>query len=88
MEVCVILRSKVLSVLMVCLVVFSFSVPVNAETKEERFARYESMWNNATDSERYFMETEVKAHMVGLSTGDFTFFAKVIEGEGQDSEGE
>lgn len=86
MEVCVILKSKVLSVLMICLVVLSFSVPVNAETKEERFARYESMWNNATDSERYFMETEVKAHMVGLSTGDFTFFAKVIEGEGQDSE--
>ena len=69
-----------------CVVVCSFGAPVKAETKEERFARYELMWNEATDSERYFMDTEVKAHMVGLSVNDFTFFAKVIEGEGQDSE--
>lgn len=51
-----------------------------------RFERYEMMWNNATDSERYYMPTEVKAYACGLTTADFVFFARVVEGEGADSD--
>ena len=43
------------------------------------------MWNNATDAERYYMPTDVKAYACGLSTYDFTFFARVVEGEGADN---
>ncbi len=73
------------------LVLFMVAAPVNAlgiqnETQQERFTRYEYMWNNATDSERFFMDTAVKAHACGLSTEDFKFFARVVEGEGKDSD--
>lgn len=44
--------------------------------------KYEMMWTNATDYERYNMSTAVKAYACGLSYYDFVFFAKVVEGEG------
>ena len=53
---------------------------VNANWKE----KMEFLWDNATDEERYFLPTEVKAYACGLSTNDFIFFAKVVEGEGLD----
>jgi len=92
-EVIHILRLKAFSIAMIsCLVFFIASPSVQAayidhyETQQQRFARYEMMWNNATDSERFFMDTEVKAHACGLSTEDFKFFARVVEGEGKDSD--
>ena len=86
-----ILRLKMLSLSLVSsLVFFTFGTPVAAaidrETKEEREARYKMMWEYATDAERYYMPTEVKAYACGLSTNDFIFFARVVEGEGADSD--
>ena len=51
-----------------------------------RYERFEMMWNDATDRERYYFPTEVKAYACGLSTSDFIFFARVVEGEGKDSD--
>lgn len=51
-----------------------------------RFEKYEMMWNDATDAERYYMSTDVKAYACGLSTSDFIFFARVVEGEGADDD--
>lgn len=92
-EVIHILRLKALSVALIsCLTFFLVSPTVEAayfdnyETQQERFARYEMMWNNASDSERFFMDTAVKAHACGLSVDDFKFFARVVEGEGKDSD--
>lgn len=87
----VILRSKILSAVVILgIVSFLTAEPVNAamkyETKAEREARYETMWKYATDAERYYLPTEVKAYACGLSTEDFKFFARVVEGEGADSD--
>lgn len=72
---------KLLSVVTAFAVVMIISSPALANA---RFERYEMMWNNATDSERYYMPTEVKAYACGLTTADFVFFARVVEGEGAD----
>ena len=74
---------KLLSVVTAFAVVMIISSPALANA---RFERYEMMWNNATDSERYYMPTEVKAYACGLTTADFVFFARVVEGEGADSD--
>ncbi len=74
---------KLLSVVTAFAVVMIISSPAFANA---RFERYEMMWNNATDSERYYMPTEVKAYACGLTTADFVFFARVVEGEGADSD--
>lgn len=87
----VILRKMVSAVLMT-VILFSAATISNADTSlianSMRTERFEMMWNDATDAERYFFPTEVKAYACGLSTYDFTFFAKVVEGEGLDSEEE
>ena len=74
---------ELLSVVTAFAVVMIISSPAFANA---RFERYEMMWNNATDSERYYMPTEVKAYACGLTTADFVFFARVVEGEGADSD--
>ena len=68
---------------MACAMLFIMSEPGLAYA---RYERYEMMWNDATDAERYFMPTEVKAYACGLSTADFIFFARVVEGEGADDD--
>lgn len=77
---------------MVLVVFFSAVGFVNADgslvLNSIRSDRYEMMWNNATDSERYYMPSEVKAYACGLTTNDFIFFARVVEGEGLDSDEE
>lgn len=84
------MKKKIVSLLMAILT-FIFGVGmVNADgsiiEKSLKSDKYEMMWNNATDAERYFMPTEVKAYACGLSTADYTFFARVVEGEGLDSD--
>ena len=74
---------RIVSALMACAMLFIMSEPVLAYA---RYERYEMMWNDATDAERYFMPTEVKAYACGLSTADFIFFARVVEGEGADDD--
>jgi hypothetical protein len=76
------LFKKFLSLITAFAVILIITQPVLANA---RFERFEIMWNDATDSERYYMPTEVKAYACGLSTSDFIFFARVIEGEGADS---
>jgi hypothetical protein len=77
------LFKKLLSILTACVVIMTMGMPALANA---RFERFEMMWNDATDAERYFMPSEVKAYACGLSTNDFVFFARVIEGEGADND--
>ena len=83
---------KLVSLCISSVVLFSAVTFSNADSSLISYSlktdKYEMMWNNATDAERYFMPTEVKAYAVGLSTNDFIFFAKVVEGEGLDSQEE
>lgn len=74
---------KFISVITAVTVIMIMAQPTLANA---RFERYEMMWNDATDAERYYMPTDVKAYACGLTTYDFTFFARVIEGEGADSD--
>lgn len=76
------LSKKIMSVFTTVVVILVMAEPALANV---RFERYEMMWNNATDAERYYMPTDVKAYACGLSTYDFTFFARVVEGEGADN---
>ena len=62
------------------------SVTADMISYTSRTDRFELMWNNAEDSERYFMSTEIKAYACGLTTNEFIFFARVVEGEGADSD--
>ncbi|MBR3533843.1 MAG: hypothetical protein IKN80_08195 [Clostridiales bacterium] len=75
---------KIISVFItMAMMTFVIAEPVSANV---RFERFEMMWNDATDAERYYMPTEVKAYACGLSTADFIFFARVVEGEGKDND--
>ena len=86
------MKHKLLALILIVVTFVSATGFVNADgsiiLNSLRSDRYEMMWNNATDAERYFMPTEVKAYACGLSTSDFTFFARVVEGEGLDSDDE
>lgn len=68
----------------------SFGTPVQAyidfSRASDTYKRNEIMWTNATDSERYFMSTQIKAQACGLTYNEFYFFARVVEGEGADAE--
>jgi len=77
------LLKKISALIMTLITVFTIAQPALAYSRYEKF---EMMWNDATDAERYFMPTEVKAYACGLSTSDFIFFARVVEGEGQDND--
>lgn len=93
----IILRLKLISIALIACMLPSFGVKdaVNASTysledsyitdayRQPRNATsYELMWNNASDEERYYMSSEVKAHACGISVEEFKFFARVVEGEG------
>ncbi|MBO4636697.1 MAG: cell wall hydrolase [Clostridiales bacterium] len=79
-----ILKRKILTVAVTISVVLSFwGSALNAATWRDR---YELLWNNATDAERYNMSTEIKAYACGLSTADFIFFTRVVNGEGLDAD--
>ncbi|MCQ2516216.1 MAG: hypothetical protein MJ094_05075 [Saccharofermentans sp.] len=73
--------NRFVAVLLAIIVIFTIAEPACAASRYEKF---ELMWMNATDEERYYMPSEVKAYACGLSTYDFIFFARVIEGEGAD----
>lgn len=77
------LFKKLLSLMTTLVMIMIMGQPALANA---RFERFELMWNDATDAERYFMPTEVKAYACGLSASDFIFFARVVEGEGGDSD--
>ncbi len=84
----VILRHKLLSLLVILSVVFLSVGNVTADmiSYTARTDKFELMWNNAEDSERYYMSTDIKAYACGLTTSEFIFFARVVEGEGADSD--
>lgn len=88
----IILKKKLACILMAMIVFVMAAGFVNADgsfiVNSIKSDRYEMMWNDATDAERYFMPTEVKAYACGISTNDFIFFARVVEGEGLDSDEE
>lgn len=58
----------------------------NSRISYEEQLGEDRMWQYASDAERYYMDSDVKARAVGLSTKEFKFFARVIEGEGAFSE--
>ena len=64
------LFKKLLSLMTTLVMIMIMGQPALANA---RFERFELMWNDATDAERYFMPTEVKAYACGLSTSDFIF---------------
>ena len=90
MEGTLILKHRILSILLALVIFVTASGFANADGSLIEYSlrsdRFEMMWNNATDSERYFMPTEVKAYACGLSTNDFIFFTRVVEGESSDSD--
>ena len=77
------LFKKLISIVTAMTVIMLIAQPALANV---RFERLEMMWNDATDAERYYMSSDVKAYACGLSTSDFIFFARVVEGEGADSD--
>ena len=84
------MHRKLISVLIMFIMVLSMSSTAIADTIEvlneptqEELYTYDKIWMEATDEERYYMDTEIKARAVGLSTKEFKFFARVVEGEGR-----
>lgn len=90
----IILRLKLISLVLACSVFGSLvygdvvrasvnesPVTITAAAKKNKTSM-ELMWNNATDEQRYYMDTAVKAHACGISEKEFKFFARVVEGEG------